>query len=88
MATGLNRAVFFECMLDSIASMLEAIALVHLVSICIASLISIMIGVELIGVVVHASVVSIVVWIHAVTAIIVSASAHLDSPIFEINVWQ
>jgi hypothetical protein len=34
----------------------------------------------LVGVVVHACIVGIVVWIHAVTAIVVGCSAHLNSP--------
>jgi len=76
-------AMFFERMVDSISTMLEAITLVYLVSIRIGPLVSIIIGVELVGVVVHACVVSIVVWIHAVTAIIVGGSAHLNSPILK-----
>lgn len=61
----------------------EAIALVH-VSVGAGALISIIVGVELVAVVVHACVVSIVVWIHAVTAIIVGCSAHLNSPILKL----
>jgi hypothetical protein len=83
-ARGLNMAMFFECMVDSISAMLEAITLVHLVSISIGPLISIIIGVELVGVVVHTGIVSIIVWIHAVTAIIVGGSAHFNSPILKL----
>ena len=74
----------FKCKVNLISAMLEAITLVHLVTISIASLISIIIGVELVGIIVHACVVSIVVGIHAVTAIIVGGSAHLYSPILRL----
>lgn len=84
MASGLKMAVFFVGMVNSIPTMFEAIALVHFVSVGVGALISIVIGVELVGMVVHAGVVSIVVWIHAVAAIIVSGSAHLNSPILKL----
>jgi hypothetical protein len=71
-------------MVASISAMLETITFVHLVSFRIAPLISLIVGVELVGVVVHACVVSIIVWIHAVTAIIVGGSTHLNSPILKL----
>ncbi len=82
--TAMTMILNFVGMVNSIPAMLETIALLHPVCVAVGTLIFIIVGVELVGVVVHACVVSIVVWIHAVAAIIVGCSAHLNSPILKL----
>lgn len=43
-------------------------------------MIGVVVGIELVGMVIEAVVISVVVWIHAITAVVIGCSAHHGSP--------